>query len=246
MSHRRSFENAAVPRGSRRAAAARPVARAALAIGAALATLALVSAPAAAQQSLKIGYVDSNRIIEATPGVAEAKDTYQKQADQWKTELDAKKKELSTLYEEYNKQAAILSPEKKTEKQQVITQKEREMQEYFQTKFGPQGEAGVKEKELLKPIYDRINKAIEEVRASEKYALIFDIQAGALAAGDPSLDLTDKVIARLKTQGSTASAAGTAGAAPAGPPPAGPSAAVAGPTPSGTGAAAGTKTGSTK
>jgi outer membrane protein len=86
------------------------------------------------------------------------------------------------------------------------------MQEYFQQKFGPQGEAGAKERELLAPIYDRINRAIEEVRAAEGYALIFDIQAGALAAGDPSLNVTDKVIARLQTQ-STATA--PAPAAPA-------------------------------
>jgi outer membrane protein len=165
---------------------------------------ALAPAAALAQQNLKLGYVDSNKIIESTPGVAEAKATYEKQAAEWKAVLEGKKQELTGLYEEYQKQAAILSPEKKTEKQQAILQKEREMQEYFQTKFGPEGEAGTKEKELLRPIYDRINKAIEEVRAAENYSLIFDLQAGALAAGDPSLDLTDKVIARLKTQ-STAS-----------------------------------------
>lgn len=166
--------------------------------------LAFLPPPAAAQQNLKLGYVDSNKIIEATPGVAEARATYKQQADQWRTELEAKKKELAGLYDDYQKQAAILSPEKKTEKQQAILQKEREMQEYFQTKFGPEGEAGVKEKELLRPIYDRINKAIEQVRAAEGYSLIFDVQAGALAAGDPKLDLTNRVIAQLKTQ-STAS-----------------------------------------
>lgn len=166
--------------------------------------VALAGVAAEAQQSLKLGYVDSNKIIEATPGVAEAKAAYEKQAEQWKAELEAKRKELNDLYAEYQKQAAILSPEKKNEKQQAILQKEREVQEFFQLKFGPQGEANAKEKELLRPIYDRINKAIEEVRAAESYSLIFDLQAGALAAGDPALDVTEKVIERLKTQ-STAS-----------------------------------------
>ncbi|MFN2432268.1 MAG: OmpH family outer membrane protein [Gemmatimonadota bacterium] len=170
---------------------------------ASLAVLALAGS-ASGQQNLKIGYVDSNKIIEATPGVAEAKATYEKQAEEWKTALETHRTELATLYEDYNKQAAILSPEKKTEKQQEILAKERTMQEYFQQKFGPQGEAGTREKELLRPIYDRINQAIEEVRAAESYSLIFDLQAGALAAGDPALDLTPKVIERLKTQ-STAS-----------------------------------------
>ena len=171
---------------------------------AALAAIVLPIAAAAQQQGLKLGYVDSNRIIESSPGIAEAKASYEKEASEWKAALDAKKKELTTLYEDYQKQSAILSPDKKAEKQQAILAKEREMQEYFQQKFGPQGEAGAREKELLKPIYDRVNKAIEEVRAAESYSLIFDIQAGALAAGDPALDLTERVIERLKTQ-STAS-----------------------------------------
>lgn len=170
----------------------------------AAASIAGSAAAAAAQQQLKIGYVDSNQIIEATPGVAEAKATYEKQTEEWKTSLETQRTELAALYEEYNKQSAILSPEKKTEKQQAILAKERAIQEFFQQKFGPQGEANVRERELLKPIYDRINKAIEEVRAAESYSLIFDLQAGALAAGDPALDVTQKVIERLKTQSTAA------------------------------------------
>jgi outer membrane protein len=177
----------------------------------ALVPLLLTAAPAAAQD-IRLASVDSDSIIKATPGVAEARASYEKTAEEWKTALETRRRELSGLYDEYQKQSAILSPEKRTEKQQAILQKEREMQEYFQQKFGPQGEAGAKERELLAPIYDRINRAIEEVRAAEGYALIFDIQAGALAAGDPSLNVTDKVIARLQTQ-STATA--PAPAAPA-------------------------------
>jgi outer membrane protein len=178
--------------------------------GALLLALALAPAGVRAQQVQKLGFVDSNKIIEATPGIAEAKAEYEKQAEQWKTELVSKQKELTDLQEEYKKQAAILSPEKKTEKEQLILDKQKAAQDYFQTKFGPQGEASSREKELLRPIYDRINKAIEQVRAEDGYALIFDVQAGALAAGDPALDLTDKVVAKLKSQGATASASAPA------------------------------------
>jgi outer membrane protein len=180
----------------------------------AIVALLAAAAPAAAQQEQKLAYVDSDSIIKATPGVTEARSSYEKTAEEWKTALETKRRELSGLYDEYQKQSAILSPEKRTEKQQAILQKEREMQEYFQQKFGPQGEAGARERELLAPIYERINTAIEEVRAAEGYALIFDIQAGALAAGDPSLNVTDKVIARLQQTQATASTA-PAPAAPA-------------------------------
>ena len=181
----------------------------------AIVPLLAAAAPAAAQQDQKLAYVDSDSIIKATPGVTEARSSYEKTAEEWKAALETKRRELSGLYDEYQKQSAILSPEKRTEKQQAILQKEREMQEYFQQKFGPQGEAGARERELLAPIYERINTAIEEVRAAEGYALIFDIQAGALAAGDPSLNVTDKVIARLQQTQATASTAPAPAAPPA-------------------------------
>ena len=186
------------PRASRKRTGA-PGARAARLLVALLLGLAL--APAArAQQSQKLGFVDSSKIIEATPGVTEAKASYEKQAEAWRTELLAKQKELNDLQEEYKKQAAILSPEKKTEKQQEMLTLEQEIQQYFQAKFGQEGEAAAKQAELMKPIIDRVNDVIEQTRREGSYALIFDLNDGALVAGDPALNITQQVIDRLRAQ----------------------------------------------
>lgn len=149
---------------------------------------------------LKIGYIDSEEIIKAAPGYTEANDAFNRTATAWRDSLDEKRTHLQTLFEDYKKQEVILSPEKKTEKQQELLTLEQEIQQYFQTKFGQEGEAAVKQAELMKPIIDRVNDVIEQTRREGSYALIFDLNDGALVAGDPALNITQQVIDRLNSQ----------------------------------------------
>jgi Skp family chaperone for outer membrane proteins len=44
---------------------------------------------------------------------------------------------------------------------------------------------------------DKVNTVIETIRAEGDYHLILDLAAGSIVAADPSLDLTQEVIARL-------------------------------------------------
>jgi len=75
--------------------------------------------------------------------------------------------------------------------------------------------------ELVKPIMDQIRKVLDEIRQEDGYAFILDAgsEAGVIVAADRNLDITEKVIARLKPV--TASAAKPDSAkSPAGPRPA--------------------------
>ncbi|HET6617331.1 MAG TPA: OmpH family outer membrane protein [Gemmatimonadota bacterium] len=152
------------------------------------------------QTSLKIGYIDSEEIIKAAPGYTEANDAFNRTAGAWRDTLDSKRTQLQTLFDDYKAQEVILSPEKKTEKQQEMLTLEQEIQQYFQAKFGQEGEAAAKQAELMKPIIDRVNDVIEETRREGSYALIFDLNDGALVAGDPALNITQQVIDRLRAQ----------------------------------------------
>lgn len=162
--------------------------------------LAPATVSAQAQTDLKIGYIDSEEIIKAAPGYTEANDAFNRTATAWRDSLDTKRTELQTLFDDYKAQEVILSPEKKTEKQQEMLSLEQEIQLYFQAKFGQEGEAAVKQAELMKPIIDRVNDVIEQTRREESYALIFDLNDGALVAGDPALNITQQVIDRLRSQ----------------------------------------------
>jgi Skp family chaperone for outer membrane proteins len=60
--------------------------------------------------------------------------------------------------------------------------------------------AAQREQDLLAPLHGKVNDAIESVRADGGYAMIFDVSAneGIIVAADKSLDVTQKVIDKLK------------------------------------------------
>ncbi len=59
-----------------------------------------------------------------------------------------------------------------------------------------------RERELLEPMHTRVNEVLDGVRAEGNYAMIFDVSAnsGIIVSADKSLDLTDKVVERLKAK----------------------------------------------
>ena len=56
--------------------------------------------------------------------------------------------------------------------------------------------------QLVKPIMERVQSVIEAIRTEDGYAMIFDVgsQTSVVVAADKKLDLTERVLARLKSQ----------------------------------------------
>ena len=55
--------------------------------------------------------------------------------------------------------------------------------------------------DLVRPIMEQVQKVIETIRAEDGYSMILDVgsQASVVVAADKKLDLTDRILARLKT-----------------------------------------------
>lgn len=169
-----------------------------------LGLVAVVPTVAVAQgtSTLKIAYVDSEAIVRQAPGYTEASEAFNQTASGWRDTLEQKRQRLEEMFDEYKNQEAVLTAEKRAEKQQEMLRLEQEAQQFFQEKFGPEGEAQARQAELMRPILERVNRAIDDVRREEGYSLIFDLNADALVAGDPSLNITDEVIRRMNAQAS--------------------------------------------
>ena len=153
-------------------------------------------ASVAAAQDMKIGYVDVDRMMQNFPEHEDASKTYEKELQNWQTQLGEYQQEISRLEEEYEQRAMLFSPEKKKEKVDEITGKRQEAAKFYQDIFSEGGKAAQRQSELWAPIYAKINKAIEILGERESYSMIFNAQ-GLLYAQD-SLDITDKVLEILK------------------------------------------------
>jgi outer membrane protein len=158
----------------------------------------LVQADVSLAQNIRIGYVDTEKVLDSAPGADEASKIFDEEVGTWKGEAENLKGELQTLIEEYESQQLILSPEKKREKEEKIALKKNE---YDQKVYEIQGKIQQRSAELSQPILEKVYQTIKVVSERENYDLVFDSSLGAIVYADPSLDITQVVIDELKKSG---------------------------------------------
>ena len=107
---------------------------------------------------------------------------------------------LRTLMTAFDREAPKLDSATREARRTSIGQRE---QEYQTRARGLDSTMQARQAELVKPIMERVQKVIEAIRAEDGYSFILDVgsQASVVVAADKRLDLTDRVLARLKSQG---------------------------------------------
>lgn len=156
--------------------------------------VAAVSAPAAGAQELKIGYVNSDRVLrEAAPA----------KAVQAKLEAEVRKREkelgdmdarLKAAADRFEKDALALSESERSRRQRELVEQDREIQRKrreFQEDFNQ------RKNEEIGQVVERANRVIKQIFESEKYDLILQ----EVVFAGPRVDITDKVIKALNAQG---------------------------------------------
>jgi len=155
----------------------------------------LATAAGVEGQALKIGYINSASILEQAPGAQEANDQFNKDVQGFRAQVQTMAEELQKLIEDYEKQQLTMSPDAKARREGEIRQKQQEYQQRVQQL---DQQAGARQQQLVQPVMDQITKVIEQIRSEGNYALIFDVAGGSIISADPSLDLTEEVVRRLK------------------------------------------------
>ena len=178
-------------------------------MGAGLAMLMLLGAnPALAQ--LKMGYIDSQKILEKYKEAQDAQKQLQDLNKRWEDEAKNMQQELQAKLEELESQALLLSDERKKEKETELQNLNIRLQQFQQEKWGNQGEVFAKRAELMQPIIDKINTTIKKIGAEEKFDYIFDVINGnILYVSTTQADLTDKVLEELNKSVATKPASTT-------------------------------------
>lgn len=166
----------------------------------AAAGLGAFALPAAGQGAPKIAYIDSRRLIAEAPGAKEAQESFERDMNRYRAELQQLEESIKSLLSEYEQKQVLLSPEAKRQKEEEIRQKQRAYQE----RAGElENEAARRQSELVEPIMDRIQQVLTQLQKEGGYAMIFDAAAGALVAADTTLDITNEVLRRLRQTAAT-------------------------------------------
>ncbi len=127
-------------------------------------------------QALKVGYTDHEVIIVNMPD-------YQNVQEQLQSVYQGSQQELQTLYqnyqeqlERYQRQQSLLSEERRQEREQELMQLQMDIQQQAQQK---DQELAQREAELMKPILERVQAAIDQVATEKGLDLVLRSQVGA-------------------------------------------------------------------
>ncbi|MCP4685518.1 MAG: OmpH family outer membrane protein [bacterium] len=165
----------------------------------ATATLLVVAAfsSTAFSQGMKMGFIDDEKIKLEYKEWGRAQEQWALEQKAWTDEAALKETELAEMMDEYDKQKLILSEEKKKEREATIMAKRDALDAYTRQIFSPGGTAEKKQFELIGPLLENVNRAIELVAVEENYDVVFTLQSGLGYIKD-TYDITDKVLEQLE------------------------------------------------
>ena len=152
-----------------------------------------LAAFAAQAEELKIGYVNSDRVLrDAVPAKA-AQSKLEGEFGKREKDLADLANKLKAASDKLEKDAPTLPEAERTRRQRDLVDQDREFQRR-RREF--QEDLNQRKNEELASVVERANKVIKQIFETEKYDLILQ---EAVFAG-PKVDITDKVIKALNAQ----------------------------------------------
>jgi len=159
-----------------------------------LGALFLGAAPAAAQ-GIKIGFVNSQKILAEAPGVQQVQQTLQAEMTRMRAPLDSMEQRLNAANTAFQQQQATLTPAAREQRQNELQQ---QFSAYQARGQQLQEQAQRRQQQLVQPVMQQINTAIEALRREGNFTMIVDSSQGGIVVVDPALDLTDRVLQRMR------------------------------------------------
>lgn len=170
-------------------------------IRAALAALGFLTIAGSARGQaapIKLGYVNTEVLMASAPGRAAAEAQYNREVEAFQKQQKVWSDSLRKQVDAFTKAEPLLTPAKKTSEQERLQKLNQDL-----TNLNTLGEQRIQQRqnEVLAPLMEVVRAAIDEIRTEGGYAMIFSgDQNSPIVAADKNLDLTEKVVARLKTK----------------------------------------------
>ena len=141
----------------------------------------------------KVAVVDVQKVLSVAPQVAAIKTKLQNQFDPQNKEITELQKQLQADVEKYTKDNAVMKDKEKKDLQDKVTteqKKIRDMEVSFQQNLVNA------QNQSMQTILKQIQDTAEDIAKKQKFDLV--LVKGAVLYSDPTLDITDQVVAALK------------------------------------------------
>jgi len=161
---------------------------------ASLFVVGLMASAAVSAQSYRVGFVNTETIIKELPEAQKASADIEEKGMKIRDTLQMMQKEFETRLQEYTKQEALMSADAKQKEQEALNGLRARFLQYQEAKTAEMQQL---RENFLKPIREKVAKAIEDVAAEEKLNLVLDKTAGLVLFSEDSADITFKVLDRM-------------------------------------------------
>ena len=155
--------------------------------------LALLYAGNQVNAQQKIGYINSEELIMAMPEAKKADADITAYAKTFQDQLQAMQKELETKYKAYEAGVKTMTEAMKDVKEKELTDLQNRIQSVQQ---GAEEKIAAKRQDMLKPITEKADAAIQAVAKEKGYSYILDANSGGIIYALP----TDNILADVKTK----------------------------------------------
>jgi outer membrane protein len=160
--------------------------------------LVVLALPSLALSQVKVAYVTTDAIMKQLPDAQDA----QKQLDQfvvdWQGELNKLQQDWQKKFDDYEKRKLIMTEQRRVDAEKELRDLDAKIAEFRNKKFGQNGDLFLKQNELMKPVQDRVFKAIQDVALEDGYDYVFDKSGEILLMyANTKYDLTQRVLAKL-------------------------------------------------
>lgn len=148
-----------------------------------------------AQRGVRIGYIDTEYILENIPEYTEATSQLESKVQKWKTEIEGKLNEVKQKREALNNEKALLTKELIEEREEDLLFEEKEILDYQQKRFGPNGDLMIQKRQLMQPVQDQIFQAVQDIAKAKKYDFVFDKSADVVMLYSAErFDMSEQII----------------------------------------------------
>jgi outer membrane protein len=155
-----------------------------------LAAAVLCAVTPAIAQELKLGYVNSERVLRDSAPAKAAQAKLEAEFGRRERELNDIRNRLKAAADKFEKDTPTLPESEKTRRQRELVDQERDLQRK-QREF--QEDLNQRKNEELAAVVERANRVIRQIFETEKYDAILQ----EVVFAGPRVDITDKVIRAL-------------------------------------------------
>lgn len=148
-------------------------------------------------QAVKLGYVDTDRILFESNEAQEIQRLFNLDKQNWTNQIRAMDQEIQRMEQDFEIDKLTKNDAAKREAQSRIDAKKAEAGRMLEEYFGEGGRAEQRYRELIDPLTTKIQNAIIKIAEDEKYTMIFDSSYPTLIYAIPSVDITDIVLTEI-------------------------------------------------